>query len=111
MKRGRGGVEFDDLIVGDGPIASRGDEVEIIYSLALNRGDIVESNTPCRFRIGDRRVVAGLEYGVDGMRVGGERRIRVGSHLAYRDKEIPGKIPANALLEFHVRLLRCLRSR
>lgn len=105
MERGRGDVEFEDLAVGEGAVAARGADVEIIYTLALNRGDIVEAETPYKFRIGERRVVAGLEYGVEGMRVGGERRIRVGPHLAYREQEIPGKIPANAVLEFRVKLL------
>ena len=106
MERGRGGVEFEDLAIGDGPVVGRGASVEISYTLALNKGDIVESDKHCRFRLGERRVVAGLEYGVEGMRVGGERRVRVGPHLAYRDKSIPGKVPANAVLEFTVKLLR-----
>lgn len=105
MQRGRGGVEFEDLVVGTGAIASRGTDVEIIYTLALNRGDVVQSNRRCAFRIGKREVVAGLEYGVEGMRAGGERRIRVSPHLGYGDQEIPG-IPANAVLEFHVRLVK-----
>jgi FKBP-type peptidyl-prolyl cis-trans isomerase FkpA len=105
MQRGRGGVEFEDLVVGDGAVASRGTNVEVSYTLALNRGDIVESDQRYEFHIGGRNVIAGLEYGVEGMRAGGERRIRVGPHLAYRDKEIPGKIPANAVLEFRVKLI------
>ena len=48
------------------------------------------------FRIGEREVIAGLEYGVEGMRVGGRRRIRVPPHLGYREAGVPGKIPSNA---------------
>jgi hypothetical protein len=40
------------------------------------------------------------------MRVGGERRLRVAPHLAYRDQGIPGVVPVRAVLEFHVTLLR-----
>ena len=105
-RRGRGGVEFEDLAIGDGPVVGRGASVEVSYTLTLNQGDIVESGKHCRFLLGERRVVAGLEYGVEGMRVGGERRIRVGPHLAYRDQPVPGKVPANAVLEFRVKLLR-----
>lgn len=50
-------------------------------------------------------MVAGLEYGVEGMREGGTRRIRVGPHLAYRDAGVPTTIPPNAVLEFKVLLL------
>lgn len=105
MQRGRGGVEFEDLVVGTGAIASRGTDVEIIYTLALNQGHVVQANQRCAFRIGKREVVAGLEYGVEGMRAGGERRIRVGPHLGYRDQQAAG-VPANAVLEFHVRLVK-----
>ncbi|HEY5609194.1 MAG TPA: FKBP-type peptidyl-prolyl cis-trans isomerase [Alphaproteobacteria bacterium] len=106
MKRGRGGVEYEDLTVGAGPSAERGCAVEIGYSLVLNRGDRVQNDQRCSFRVGARAAVPGLEYGVEGMRVGGERRIRVGPHLAYRDTGVPGVVPANAVLEFHVTLLR-----
>ena len=105
MKRGRGGVEYEDLEVGTGLTADRGCTVDVEYSLFLNRGDCVEENKKYSFRIGQRRVIAGLEYGVEGMRAGGKRRIRVGPHLAYRDGGVPDSIPANAVLEFHVSLL------
>jgi FKBP-type peptidyl-prolyl cis-trans isomerase len=105
MQRGRGGVEFEDLAVGEGAVAERGTDVEVVYSLALNRGDIVQTDQPCAFRIGRREVVAGLEYGVEGMRAGGERRIRVSPHLGYRDQQVPG-VPPNAVLEFRVKLVK-----
>src|SRR3972149_12049421 len=72
MKRGRGGVEYDDIKLGDGPTAHRGTRVEVRYNLFLNRGDQVQENQLYSFRVGKRRVIPGLEYGVEGMRVGGE---------------------------------------
>jgi FKBP-type peptidyl-prolyl cis-trans isomerase len=106
MKRGRGGVEYEDISVGAGAIADRGTKVDIRYNLALNHGQVVQENQEYSFRVGKRRVIPGLEYGVEGMRVGGERRLRVPPHLAYRDRPVPGLVPANAILEFHVLLLR-----
>ena len=106
MYRGRGGVEYEDLVVGEGEIAKRGCTVDVAYSLSLNRGDIVQEDKKYSFQIGERRAIAGLEYGVEGMRVGGKRRIRVGPHLAYRDKGVPDSIPKNAVLEFRISLLR-----
>ena len=105
MERGRGGVEFEDLSVGEGAVATRGSDVEVVYTLALNRGDIVQTDQAYAFRLGKREVVAGLEYGVEGMRAGGERRIRVGPHLGYRDQQVPGVQP-NAVLEFRVKLVK-----
>ena len=106
MNSGRGGVEYEDLREGEGAPAERGCVVEIRYDLLLNRGDKVQENQTASFRIGDRSVIAGLEYGVEGMRQGGERRLRVGPHLAYRDKGVLGVVPPNAVLEFHVTLIR-----
>lgn len=105
MKRGRGGVEYEDIKVGDGASAHRGERVEVRYDLFLNRSQLVQEKQQYSFRVGKRRAIPGLEYGVEGMRVGGERRLRVGPHLAYRDRAIPGSIPANAVLEFRVTLL------
>jgi len=106
MKRGRGGVEYEDLRLGDGPVAERGARVEVRYDLFLNRGQQVQANQPYTFRVGKRRAIPGLEYGVEGMRVGGERRLRVGPHLAYREHGVPGVVPSKAVLEFVVTLLR-----
>ncbi len=106
LKRGPGGVEYEDLKLGDGPIAERGAKVEVRYSLFRNRGDPVQEDQHYAFRVGKRRAIPGLEYGVEGMRVGGERRLRVGPHLAYRDQAIPGVVPERAVLEFRVTLLR-----
>jgi FKBP-type peptidyl-prolyl cis-trans isomerase len=106
MQRGPGGVEYEDLKLGDGPVAARGAKVEVRYSLFLNRGDPVQKDQHYAFRVGKRRAIPGLEYGVEGMRVGGERRLRVSPHLAYRDQAIPGVVPVRAVLEFHVTLLK-----
>ena len=48
---------------------------------------------------------AGLFYGVQGMRVGGARRLRVAPHLGYRDAGVPGLIPPNALLTVEIEVL------
>jgi len=104
VNRGRGGVEYEDLILGEGPSAEPGCVVNVRYDLFLNRGDKIQEDQACSFRLGERRVVPGLEYGVEGMRVGGKRLLRVGPRLGYRDEGVPGVIPVNAVLEFHVTL-------
>jgi FKBP-type peptidyl-prolyl cis-trans isomerase len=43
-------------------------------------------------------LISGLFYGVEGMRVGGTRRLEIAPHLAYGDRGVPGIIPANAVL-------------
>lgn len=80
-------------------------QVTIVHDLLLHRGELVREQQESTFHLGDRSVVAGLEYGVEGMRQGGERRIRFGPHLGYGAAGVPGVIPSNALLEFRVSLV------
>jgi hypothetical protein len=56
-------------------------------------------------RLDRRSLVAGLFYGVEGMRVGGTRRLEIAPHLAYRDRGVPGVIPAGALLIAEIAIL------
>ena|SRR5258705_5178691 len=50
-------------------------------------------------------LIAGLFYGVQGMRVGGTRTLRIAPHLAYGEAGLPGTIPANALLTAEISIL------
>jgi hypothetical protein len=56
-------------------------------------------------RIDRRSLVPGLFYGVDGMCVGGTRRLEIAPHLAYGDRGVPGVIPAGALLTAEITIL------
>lgn len=99
------GIEIQDLRPGSGPAAGRGQRVTIRYTGFLNRGDKFQENITCTFRVGGREVIAGLARGVEGMRAGGLRRIRVSPHLGYGSAGVPGLIPANAVLIFEVELM------
>jgi FKBP-type peptidyl-prolyl cis-trans isomerase len=56
-------------------------------------------------RIDRRSLISGLFYGVEGMRVGGMRRLEIAPHLAYGAAGVPGTIPANAMLTAEVTIL------
>lgn len=56
-------------------------------------------------RVDREFMFAGLFYGIQGMRVGGTRKLRVAPHLAYREAGIPGSIPSNALLTVELKVL------
>ena len=101
----RSGIKIEKEIIGDGLIASRGDTVTVCYSLMLNRGDAVQINETTSFKIGGRDVFAGLECGIEGMRVGGQRSMRISPHLGYGKAGVPGKIPSNAVLVIKVELI------
>ena len=97
------GIRGEDVRIGTGAVANRGCVVTSRFACKLNRGEVVRAST-YSFQIGKREVIAGLERGVIGMRVGGIRKLRISPHLAYRDQAVTG-IPPNAVLDFEVELL------
>jgi hypothetical protein len=56
-------------------------------------------------RLDRRSLVNGLFYGLDGMLVGGMRRLEIAPHLAYGDQGVPGTIPAGAVLTAEITVL------
>lgn len=108
--RAYSGVKIEDLTIGSGPVAEAGMTVTIRYDGHLNGGDAFQQGMLCSFRLRGRQVIAGLEYGILGMRVGGRRRIRVSPHLAYGETGVAGVIPPSAVLIFEVELLAAERA-
>jgi hypothetical protein len=49
-------------------------------------------------RIDRENLVAGLFQGIEGMRVGGCRKLKISPHLAYGETGIPGKVPPRAVI-------------
>ena len=49
-------------------------------------------------RVERRSLINGLFYGMDGMRVGGTRKLEIAPHLAYGEQGVPGVIPPAAVL-------------
>jgi len=49
-------------------------------------------------RIDRENLFAGLFQGIDGMRVGGRRKLKISPHLAYGEAGIPGRIPPGAVV-------------
>jgi len=87
---------------------SRGDPVRWTEPVGLvDRARLEDEGTTLltTLRIGRESMFAGLLYGVEGMRVGGRRRIRVAPHLAYGEAGVPGVIPPNALLTVEVEIV------
>ena len=99
---------IQDLVVGTGREAKKGDAVEVHYTGWLTDGKKFDSSVgrgPFSFDLGAGQVIAGWDRGVAGMKVGGKRKLTVPPELGYGSRGFPGVIPPQATLVFEVELL------
>jgi peptidylprolyl isomerase len=99
-----------DVIVGTGAEANSGDSVTVQYvGVLFANGKEFDSSwkagKPFTFDLGSGGVIAGWDQGVEGMKVGGRRRLIIPAELAYGAAGSPPSIPANAALVFDVDLV------
>lgn len=94
---------------GSGVAAKNGDTVVVHYTGTLLDGTKFDSSLdrgePFSFILGSGQVIQGWEKGILGMQVGEKAKLTIPPELAYGDKAIGGKIPANSTLIFEVELL------
>ena len=106
------GLKYEDLVEGEGPEAKAGQQVRVHYTGWLTDGSKFDSSldrdAPFRFPLGGGRVIRGWDEGVQGMRVGGRRRLTIPPQLGYGAAGAGGVIPPNATLVFEVELLEIL---
>ncbi len=111
----RSGIRIIDDAPGSGAPVARQRVYRVRLRLWLNNGDPIVWDQPfglvdrarleddgatvvTDLRIDRENLFAGLFQGVDGMRVGGRRRLKVSPHLAYGERGIPGRVPPNAVI-------------
>ena len=98
----------EDLIVGEGDTASLGDAVTVHYIGTLTDGtefdSSVQNGEPLIFLLGAGSVIRGWDLGIEGMQVGGVRRLTIPPSLGYGSLQA-GPIPPNSTLLFDVELL------
>ncbi|MEO7521251.1 MAG: FKBP-type peptidyl-prolyl cis-trans isomerase [Gemmatimonas sp.] len=96
-----------DLVVGTGSEAINGRRLQVHYTGWLPNGTQFETSvgrSPIAFTLGARDVIGGWDQGILGMRVGGKRRLVIGSNLAYGSTG-SGAIGPNTTLIFDVELV------
>lgn len=96
-----------DLVVGTGSEAINGRRLQVHYTGWLPNGTQFETSvgrSPIPFTLGARDVIAGWDQGIVGMKVGGKRRLVIGSFLAYGAGG-SGPIGPNTTLVFDVELV------
>ncbi len=107
MTRTNSGLYLQDLSIGSGEVAEPGRTVRVHYTGWLVDGwefDTSLDEGPIEFTLGTGLVIAGWDEGLQGMRVGGTRKLVIPSHLAY-GKKGSRSIPRHATLVFDVALV------
>ena len=103
------GLVIEEVLVGEGAEALAGQTVSVHYTGWLTNGTKFDSskdrNEPFEFPLGARHVIAGWDEGVQGMKIGGTRKLTIPAALGYGARGAGGVIPPNATLVFEVELL------
>ncbi|WP_454764602.1 FKBP-type peptidyl-prolyl cis-trans isomerase [Cupriavidus campinensis] len=107
------GLQFEDTVVGAGDEAKAGQHVTVHYTGWLYENGQAgrkfdsskDRNDPFVFPLGAGHVIRGWDEGVQGMKIGGTRRLVIPADLGYGARGAGGVIPPNATLLFEVELL------
>ncbi|TSC52199.1 MAG: FKBP-type peptidyl-prolyl cis-trans isomerase FkpA [Parcubacteria group bacterium LiPW_41] len=103
------GLQIGDEVVGTGAEAVAGKMVAVHYTGTLLNGTKFDSSLdrgePFEFSLGAGYVIKGWDEGVQGMKVGGKRKLIIPSDLGYGSRGAGSAIPPNATLVFDVELL------
>jgi peptidylprolyl isomerase len=102
------GLHIEDLVVGNEAVAGKAVMVHYVgvawssgkqFDASWDRGDTFD------FRLGQGQVIKGWDQGVQGMRVGGRRRLTTPPAMGYGAQGAGGAIKGNETLVFVVDLL------
>ena len=104
------GLIIENLVVGEGAEAQDYNKVVVDYTGSLADGSVFDSSLnpgrePFTFTLGAGSVIKGWDLGVEGMKVGGKRKLTIPPELGYGDQGAGGVIPPGATLIFEVDLL------
>ena len=118
----KSGLKLLADLPGSGPVVTRQQTYRTRLRLSVSGGEAVRWQYPSgpvgiarledegatlitEMRINRGSMINGLFYGVEGMRVGGTRRLEIAPHLAYGERGVPGVIPPNARLIAEITIL------
>lgn len=101
---------IDDMTEGDGEEAAAGHQVSVHYvGVSWSTGEQFDASwdrmEPFSFGLGRGQVIQGWDEGVQGMKVGGRRRLTIPPEMGYGAAGAGGVIAPNETLVFVVDLL------
>lgn len=107
------GLKYWIVAQGTGPAALPGQSVRIHETTTLADGTVIYStrtkNHPLKFLLGGHQVIAGVDEGVTGMRVGERRRLIVPPDLSQRSS-YPANTPPEATLYYDIELVEIIAN-
>ena len=103
-------LQLDDVTVGAGPEAVAGKTLKVhyvgvSYSTKKQFDASWDRGSPFSFQLGAGRVIKGWDEGMQGMKVGGRRRLTIPPDKGYGARGAPPDIAPNETLVFVVDLL------
>ncbi|MBD0740819.1 FKBP-type peptidyl-prolyl cis-trans isomerase [Streptomyces sp. CBMA152] len=98
-------LEIKEIWEGDGAEAKAGDYVKVHYvGVAFSTGEEFDASwnrgNPLQFQLGAGQVIKGWDQGIQGMKVGGRRRLTIPAHLAYGERGAGNAIAPGETLIF-----------
>ena len=108
----KSGLKYEDLVIGSGAKATPQKIATVHLIIWMNengqKGEQLyttyqDDRSPLSFKLGTKKIADGLNIGVNGMRVGGKRRLYVPPYL--NPESASGKFPGKADLIYEVELV------
>ena len=102
------GLQYEIVKEGTGKTCAKGQKIKVHYTGTLTSGQTFDCSRkrgqPIEFTLGVGQVIKGWDEGVNGMKIGEQRKLTIPANLAYGERAI-GSIPANSTLLFDVELV------
>ena len=101
-------LKITDREIGSGRPCVPGDTAVCECVCTRRKGDVVFASnpkSPYTIRVGGRDCFAGIEYGLLGMRVGGQRTVVVPPNLIYDERKMYSELTEDSMLKYELKLI------